>query len=793
MLTLYTVLNVSITPEVMDLERPSSKKDDMSSASKGKSPDRGSSATSIPFSTLKEGLVAGTHLRHIRNHVLALLQPLVTDTKVQQRLAQEPWSASKQGGPMDDDRAKLCSFTLILSLIDSLARSYRKSGAQADPAKGQVLATLIEKRAEALEARNKKLKLARSGVKKEEEEEAEEIQAGLSEADSARQTSRKYALHMRLPKGDVFSRPVELDQDTLDSLDTGHADLVSVAPESKSARQSLRRAHAQIAPTLGERSKPGDYRTRPTKAPKDEQSESIDSFKPVNFLRYGNYASFAPSFDSAGSTLSYTASSVLWRQKSLQRAAQLSIWGPQAYKDPALSGEKDSQAIPGPPKPFSEQVEEHESYDLETLDESLDPSIIASGLKQLEKDERISAQLEYNLILLKKLQEHQWERLRRSYCPAPPVKQEATKAGAAADTTEPKKAVEEVKPSTEENVIAELLLDSLSSLLAMQPQAVSSRDGKLLKAIPNRDTIAKFSQTIGAIDPALVGDAETGYWGTLDESLYSNASRTPHRRDGRPMVIRDNLTVKLTEESESRAIRSGASHGIARDRGKGMLERFASSRAYTKEDKHDIDPLAARPPSPDKPPGTTRNRSGTASGSTASPSRGAGSGRPSQSGPGSRFPSTPQPYPNGMSPRPPHNGGPMNARAQQTPQRGPPGHGSNASFAFRPPQSPYGYGASPGMPPPSQGHMMGTPQPFPSPGKQPPYGMHPPHGDPNWMHGRPPPMPQGGYYPVPHHNMPYPPGPQPGYGGPPGGPGGMPPQHQQFPGQQFSPFPVQNR
>ncbi|KAN0063201.1 hypothetical protein ACQY0O_004365 [Thecaphora frezii] len=593
----------SFAPETLDAQRPSK----LQPSNGTKAQESGPKADLLPFATLREALVEGTRLRDIREHVLRLRSPLLQDPNLLQQIAFEPWTASAQSqkdGSVDQ-RSKLCLLTLVLSLVDQLARRYRQTERQGGPARGEVLASLVEKRAEALEKRNQSVKTEKDVDVRSKQLERDESLRGPAFVESGH-ASGKYALHMRLPRGDFYTKPVYLDSETLETLDAGQADLVAVAPEPKSTLQRRKHDHATTMPTLGERS--GIPRAaKKAKTSSDRQQTEAGTLKPVAFLRYGNYASFAPSFDSAGATLSYTASARLWMARARARAAELSVWGPQPYQDELSVEDKvdDADTITTPPRMqgSAKAAQSSAEIDLAGLDESLDPDAIKSGLEQLEKEEKISAQLQHNLILLKKLQNFQWERLRRSYRPEPASKtsedRTSTVKTAKGDVDD---ADEALQPSAEEQAVAEALLDSLASLIALQPHAANPVSDRVHSVVPERETIGKLYHTVGAIDPALSGEgSQPDYWGRLDEAASASNAKATRSRAGHyeaghtntagalPQVIRSNSTVRLTEESESRAHGSGASPVYGRDKGRGMLERFASSRAYSKEDKHDIE------------------------------------------------------------------------------------------------------------------------------------------------------------------------------------------------------------
>ncbi|PWZ00611.1 hypothetical protein BCV70DRAFT_199885 [Testicularia cyperi] len=506
-------------------------------------------------------------------------------------------------------------------------------------------------------------------------------------------STSSYALHMRLPRADYFSRAVELTREQLANLDPGQADIVEVTSQSSAYLRALRRSGLVSVPTLGERMN----RPRPPSSflsSSDEirrASERVNQ-RPVTFLRYGNYASFAPTHDSLQSTSSYNASQLLWHESAHRLAAETNTWGPRPFQVAVGEGTGATRSaapptpstlrrdrisasalatasapsskisIPGPASTvcgMDMDVDGDEDADGNFSYLGLDVELAAfrSSLEQLDRDEAINAHLRFNMMLLHHLQEFQWARLRESY--------DARSDGLSIHT-------DDVRPSREEEAIAALLVESLGSLIALQPQAVDPESQKLLKVTPDASKVETFAHSSGAIDPQLLGDSDAGYWGTLDRDLaYQTKIGVPPFEAA--LLLRDKVTVRLTDESASKAKRTARRSAYAgagvEDRRAGTLDRVASSRSYDgKKDRHDVEPRAEaaadRPAGLYKTPSGSMTRLGTSPG--AVPARHA-DGSAASSGPP------------GASMLPP----------QHTPQRP-----STASYAFATP----GSGLTPGQP-----------------------------------------------------------------------------------------------
>lgn len=198
-----------------------------------------------PFTTLREALdkpeSESISLRSLRQHTLDLRSQALErpELQAQQRAALGSHAPTATGPAL-----YLTSSSLLLGLLDELARSYRSQ--PTDPARQTITASL----APASQSEGG----TANGVKKEEEQDLldEENEAG-------KERYRKYALHMRLPSGDYFTNAVHIDQDKIATLQTGQADLVAVAPavapplslapDHLLAERQVKTTH----PTLGER------------------------------------------------------------------------------------------------------------------------------------------------------------------------------------------------------------------------------------------------------------------------------------------------------------------------------------------------------------------------------------------------------------------------------------------------------------------------------------------------------------------------------------------------------------
>ncbi|SPO39335.1 uncharacterized protein PSFLO_04816 [Pseudozyma flocculosa] len=653
----------SLAPELLTAKRSSTKaRQANGAAGGGKASQRGDK---LPFANLEEAFTEGTRLRDLREHLLSLRMPLLEDARLLQELATEPLSdgMQHQNKEVEEKRSTLCSLTLILSLVDQLARRYRETDDQGEIVKGDLLASLVEARADALEARRRRKAVEGQARIKAEPTDDELLRDGVASIESG-QAPGQYALHMRLPRGDFFSKPVHLDSEALGKIDP------DFKPEPRT--QGLRRDANKTRPTLGERSVASRAAKRQHRAMADAPMGAGDGMKPVMFLRYGNYASFAPSHDSTAATMSHTAS----RDQTVSEPPRLQLAAP------ASEANEDELQLDG-------------------LDQSLDAQAIKAGLAQLEKDEKISAQLQRNLILLKELQEAQWDRLRRSFRPKPA---KASPSSTAASKRRDPSKDGELEPSAEEETIAAALLDSLASLIALQPHAADVGSGTMLNVLPGRSTISNFSRTIGAIDPTLSGqESRSDYWGTLDDSLYQPGARYPGVRagpgpGGSPLLIRSNSTVRLNHGGGASAAWRGELPPATLEKGKGMLEKFASSRLYSdREDRHEIELLSAeaqpgarRPLSPEKMPGGGYPQRAGSGGphATSSPS----ATHASAASPAVQSRAQPrQPMPPAQQPQhpqqPQHH--PVQQQQQQqhypgTPARYPPGGHPSSSYAHPP-------------------------------------------------------------------------------------------------------------
>lgn len=123
---------------------------------------------------------------------------------------------------------------------------------------------------------------------------------------------RKYALVQKLPNGEWWTSlnldVPDADSKTLIDLNTAHAELVSVLPSSS--------VQAKPPPTLGSLQLTGKAQTN--MKPIGPRRISCGSF-----LDYGDYTSFAPTFDSDSADLGVNAlTNAVWRRHEKEKARE---------------------------------------------------------------------------------------------------------------------------------------------------------------------------------------------------------------------------------------------------------------------------------------------------------------------------------------------------------------------------------------------------------------------------------------------------------------------------------------
>lgn len=456
------------------------------SSSPAKVRGRKKAAPSV-VSTLSEALDGRPMtLRRLRNIVLALRRPVVSSA-----------------GHQDASEAKthtqrqLAAMTIVLSLIDEIARSTRQQQTRS----GEL--------ASALGPTVKKV-------------DRSDILDDLLDGDSKQSatTSRvrpphKYALHMRLPGGDYFSQAVELDPEQASSLDTGAANLVEIEPPPPfDAEQSnKKRSRASDVPTLGSRR----YRNASLRT----SSESIEELRerrmgrvrPTADVYFGPYASFAPTYDSSDANISRETSALIWRTKmDPVVCASRKAW--QSVRDESAGEEWEIVDAEEAQPEFKSAVSALD------LDPSLDADLIASLVESAPSDAEIQSQLHKNAVLLDQLQDLQWTRLRAGY-----ARWKATEKEQSLRRQAPE--IPEDEPGQEEQEVARELLHGLSALVQLRPRNTSEDRATLVPADCNLQALSRSV----AIDPALAGpssgaSAPRGYWGTLDGSTYGPQSST---------------------------------------------------------------------------------------------------------------------------------------------------------------------------------------------------------------------------------------------------------------------------
>ncbi len=430
-------------------------------------------------------------------------------------------------------------------------------------------------------------------VKKEEDVEA--VLLRLAQADAAQDPKtgaelkppvRQYALHMRLPGSDYFSNATYLPEDEALALDTGAADLVEIEPTS-------RRERDQPVPTLGSRIQRKASRRPPRPAAADlqrlsepklhsrefsrEANSSVsdaDTFPPTaSHLYYGPYASFAPSYDSTAASVSFGASLALRQAKIDQRRSDLRRrW---LKPDPEQLGEavlgeldellEDDVSEPSEPPALPDAITEN-------LGHGLNKDALQAAFQQAHFEQRIEDRLKTNSLLISKLQQVQWERLRAH-------EREVVKDPLFRETSK------YLVADANEQTLADELLESLVDLLALRPRAVSGSASR--SVLPSKEALQLVAGS-NALDPALFGgEAEQGFWGTMPNTM--------HRR--MPFVLKDVDTVRQDQspETSSRAKYVTRTTGF-RTSNKGRLEDFAGSRNYVGKTVVEMDPAVLPKP-----------------------------------------------------------------------------------------------------------------------------------------------------------------------------------------------------
>lgn len=491
-------------------------------------------------------------IRQLRDHLIKLRAPFVTPAALRAHLSGSHILPSRE--TLDDDRKKLIAISTCLALVEEIARSINSEGTTSSEG-------------------------GRIG---------------------------DYALQMRLPGGDYFTNTVSMTAKEASEIDPAYAKIVDFSATRLAPR-------SQPVPTLGDRLYDA-LRTDKTQIahpilgmPRRYRREDEEVIKPVSHLYYGPWSSFAPTYDSFDGQMSHEASNALWRAKRDEAIEMRRV----AARKPTLYG-TDAR----------ERLEDL----MDEMDTDLDVDLILDGYDDLpdlnwdqSQTDNIDEILTRNATLLTYLQGLQGQRWHQLM----------------AKTVANKKGYEEAlaEPDANEQAIARALLASLTGLLSVQPRLNDSHEKRKREGeiddhiIPSTEKLQSLSSS-AAIDPALTdGRAEQGVWGTLDKTAFGpEATRrqalSRSMASARPVAaVRDNETLRLSKETEEKATNQTMSLGATvlganRDRGKGLLDRFASVRDYRLEDHpHDRKPPvppapAGRPPGPIPPVGARPQMAG---------------------------------------------------------------------------------------------------------------------------------------------------------------------------------------
>ncbi|GAC76606.1 hypothetical protein PANT_22c00112 [Moesziomyces antarcticus T-34] len=585
---------------------------------KGKS--RSAKTSSTASHAIRAILQPGTPLRDVRARLLSAREPLLSKPQVAQHLRTSQTATPPES--LSTDLAHLSSLTLIVGLVDQLACRMRDSHPQTDAIKAELFCADVETRARLLESRM--AQTAKEGKATASQSARVHVRSSEDRSSDVEATNR-YALHMRLPRGDYFTKAIPLDRDQLKKLDPAQADIVQISAQSEEQMRTLKRQGHVPTPTLGQRLGRSGHRHR-----SDSKRSMQPKLQPVTFLNYGNYASFAPSYDSSASSISYATSAALWRTSAKAHRSLSLAWGARPFQEEDLLAADDddddeedaetSSAAIAAPAPLSgaahvdaegdvamaDSPEDDVAAALRELLDGVDQGGVNESLHKLSEDELITSHLRFNMMLLHRLQEFQWARLRRSYGPG-------------ASSRKAILATEEESPSADEEATAALLLESLSALVALQPRAVDLASEAVESLVPHASKLRAFSASSGAIDPDLLGDVRDGFWGALDANVVKS-TRTSVVASETPLLLRDDVTVRLADGSGSKAKKTSRRMGPGgtqvEERGRGTLERFASSRTYDQShDRHDAEParttgpLARSPSKGDEAPSASRTPS----------------------------------------------------------------------------------------------------------------------------------------------------------------------------------------
>lgn len=283
------------------------------------------------------------------------------------------------------------------------------------------------------------------------------------------QETNAYALHMHLPMGEFFTNAVNLDGTSAQALDTGHAELVAVAPP----------IGQEPPPTFGERIPRG---TRLKARPKND-------LKPSTFLSYGPYcSSLAPAYDSTGAMLDARTTEEVWQAQVKHNTTLRRRWGPGlARRAERMFAEAQSTRASEVPHQASHELAQLAA----SLDPALDASVLQEGIAQLDLDRALAE----NWEALEELQELQWLRTRMDH-------------GAP---------TEHAAVSAQEQACAAELLTALTQLLLRAP----TDSGHAVRA-----AAPLWSRSVAVLSKSLEGAALPGFWGTLPDHTFGMQTKT---------------------------------------------------------------------------------------------------------------------------------------------------------------------------------------------------------------------------------------------------------------------------
>lgn len=450
-------------------------------------------------------------------------------------------------GQQGESRDK--NLTLLLGLVDEIAVNRRLHDSSAQ----QVVARDLKEEhgAEALDS----------------------LLDGTAERQGSLATT-KYALHMRLPGGDFFTKAVELSDDDVANLRTGVADLIRVEPSTAAARSTSTNRSTRV-PTLGERLYRKYSKQTQKRSVEDLRERHLAKLVPISSLYYGPFASFAPSYDSSAASLSRAATSAIWSSKTDSTAKAVR----KAWSAPSELDEGEQSTL-SPPPPLDEETgrcEEDEEKLAKSLEPFLDDQQIQNLIGRVDRDAQIDKRLDECAARIVKLQALQDRRLRASFAHRYQLQSALGRgdrhSSAADDATDV------------EREAARSVLSSLADLLRLRPRSTISQPPPV---VPSDSDLQALSQS-AAIDPAFATSnnsvaGETGYWGTLDLALHApeaGAALAGKVNTVVPMFA-SNETARLDPPGEQRAINRSLRQrnvpiGVSRDYGRGLLDRIAES------------------------------------------------------------------------------------------------------------------------------------------------------------------------------------------------------------------------